>query len=260
MDENNTNKNKTPIFIYAVLIAAVVFLIGYASYEIFLPALRNAQIKKTLENTYANCEFTEIESDLKPKKAGYLKKMFVTYDESRLNKNYYYYFSGTDSNGESFSGYTTVFGKVIADNYANIRYSAEKIEMFESITDIKAEYPDLFYLIQPDYSVERNRYMYTDDCKTFEGYKNARFFAIVSFYGVFDGLQVGFEEPDSEIIEELNSKLKEANFDSRIEYGKIKYDNFQGKDVWYTVDPSQHYYPKDVNAYDMAPLFEENAN
>lgn len=219
------------VFIVGTLIAA------FAVYGLpqIVNIFREIRIVKEMEDVYAGTNFKNCKCSV--------KRLNTETVNSGLNSregyegDSLYEFTIKDEAFGSASGYATWNGTVIYDNFSDVYYFEQRKEEFFEVIDYENNYSDIIKDIKSD---DYTRYLYTKDCKTYEGFKNAKL-GQTGFNMGYSMLKVYLS--DDSVTEKIDEKLIEAEFPYAVRYYVGDPDDVTGRDI-IELPAETKYYPE----------------
>ncbi|MCR4929629.1 MAG: hypothetical protein K5988_06515 [Lachnospiraceae bacterium] len=189
--------------ILALICLAILFVNG-----------RKINLKFSLQNTY-NENLKIKEFDLKPQAKAFMEH--CKYYGKKVDKKYFFYFSGVNKEGESFSGYADLFGNPVYDNYAGIYYENDIKKQFAEAVDFEHEFPDLKYCIFNFWYFEK--YTVTKKTKSYDDFirPESSMSSGLSTAG-YTEVYVLLNTEDYDTVTAVKKKLREADFPIKIEF------------------------------------------
>ena len=225
MDENVKENPKKRVRLATVLVRAAILLVLICLLFPFgMNLIREINIKKDMKSVYTDAKFVDVQCERKAVNKDELEKEYVWFGEE-LPQEDLYAFRIEDSEEVTARGYATVDGKVVIDTYGNIYYTDEMMEYFEETVNFEHEFPGVGIYILPKPLGWGSRYVRTDDCTTFEGYRKAgtvgNHFWTYLTSGGYPNFLVGIEDTREETITAIKQILAEAEFDIYINFSSM---------------------------------------
>ena len=192
-----------------VTIIVILVLIGLS--VLFVNG-RKINLKLSLQKSY-DAKLKIAKFELKPESKEYLEHR--SYYGKKIDSKYLFYFNGTDSEDEHFSGYADLFGNPVYDNYSSIYYQDEVEKLFADNIDLDNNFQDLKYFI---FNLRlKDKYTITKKTKTFEDY----LYPVSSmqdsvFGGGYSEISVVLNTKDYDTVTSIKKKLRSADFPIKI--------------------------------------------
>lgn len=225
----------------------IIVLLGYLVINFGIGLIRRINIIWDMRSVYADAKIYILKCDNKPIDNEALDKRYVWFGDG-IPEEELYYFEIKDSEGHKSSGFATKYGKVIFDDYASIYYADEIRETFINAVDFENNFPNLRYFIPKFSSMDIGRYVFTQDCNTFEGFMSARTIGYNSLgTGGYPTLFVGIDETNTEDVDEIINILKDKEISIYVQFVSTSGEDFNDVNTLRFRDICGGYYPFDAN-------------